>query len=189
MNKKLEEALNNVEITYTELVQMSNDMTKSLFGPIDELVQTISASINNLSVDQLRTYILSLQLKAFEISEIKDKAAIKAELAETLQKESYAVSFNALEGSAAVKDKLAQVDTAQTVVAEVLYNLVASLFKTKLDQLHRLVAALTSILMSRMSEAKFMNIGTTNDIPETVGQQYQQKTFPNRGTIPLNEQF
>lgn len=184
MNKKLEEALQSVEMTYAELVQMANDMTKPLFGSIDEIVQAITATVNSLSIDQLRNYILSLQLKAFEISEIKEKAAVKAEIAETLQKESYAISFNALEGSAAVKDKLAQVETTQAVVAEVLYNLVANLFKTKLDQLHRLVAALTSILMSRMSEAKFMQMGTTSEIPETVGTK-----FPARGNTILNEQF
>ena len=100
MNKKLEEALQSVEMTYAELVQMANDMTKPLFGSIDEIVQAITATVNSLSIDQLRNYILSLQLKAFEISEIKEKAAVKAEIAETLQKESYAISFNALEGSA-----------------------------------------------------------------------------------------
>jgi hypothetical protein len=50
-----------------------------------------------------------------------------------------------------------------------LYNLVANLLKTKLDQLHRLVDALKSILMSRMQETKFMNIGSTNEVPSTTG--------------------
>ena len=112
---------------------------------------------------------MTLQLKAFEISEIKEKAALKAELAETLQKEKFAISFNGLEGSAAVKDKLALVETSAEIVTEALYNLVANLLKTKLDQLHRLVDALKSILMSRMQETKFMNIGSTNEVPATVG--------------------
>ena len=119
--------------------------------------------------DQIRDYILTIQLKAFEISEIKEKAALKAELAETLQKEKFAVSFNGLEGSAAVKDKLALVETSAEIVTEALYNLIANLLKTKLDQLHRLVDALKSILMSRMQETKFMNIGSTNDVPATTG--------------------
>ena len=170
MEKKLETALTNVEMTYGELVEISNDMLKPLFDPINNIVSTISATVNSLSIDQIRDYILQLQLKAFEISETKEKAALKAELAEAIQKERFAVEFNSLDGSAAVKDKLALVATSSEVVSEALYNLVANLLKTKLDQLHRLVAALTSILMSRMSEAKFMNAGTS------VGQP-GEKTF------------
>jgi hypothetical protein len=167
MNAKLETALTNVETTYSELVEIANGMLKPLFDPINQLVNTISATVNALSIEQIRDYILQLQLKAFEISETKEKAALKAELAETLQKEKYAVSFNSLDGSAAVKDKLALVETSSEFVSETLYNLVANLLKTKVDQLHRLVDALKSVLMSRMQETKFMNIGSSIEVPPT----------------------
>lgn len=168
MNKKLEEALNRVDETYFDIVDIANNAVKPITAEADNLVSTINLTINSLSIDQIRDYILRLQLKAFELSEIKEKAALKAELAEALQKEKYAASFNALEGSAAVKDKLATVENAPEVVSEALYNLIANLFKTKLDQLHRLIDALKSILMSRMQETKFMNIGIDNSIPATT---------------------
>ena len=177
MNAKLETALTNVEETYGDLVEIANSMLKPMFDPINQLVSKISATVNALSIDQIRDYILQLQLKAFEISETKEKAALKAELAETLQKEKFAISFNNLEGSAAVKDKLATVENASEVVAEALYNLVSNLLKTKLDQLHRLVDALKSILMSRMQETKFMNIGASGEIPATSGQTYNGPKF------------
>lgn len=169
MDKKLETALNNVETTYGELVNIANDMLNPMFEPINLIITQVNATVNAMSIDQIRDYILRIQLKAFEISEIKEKAALKAELAETLQKEKFAVSFNGLEGSAAVKDKLALVETSAEIVTEALYNLIANLLKTKLDQLHRLVDALKSILMSRMQETKFMNIGSTNEVPATTG--------------------
>lgn len=168
MEKKLEEALNKVEMTYSELVQVANDMTGPSFSNINSLVEEINTKINMLSIDQIRDYILRLQLQAFTISDIKEKSTLKAELAETLQKEAFAINFNGMEGSAAVKDKLALVATSSEIVTETLYNLVANLFKTKLDQVHRLVAALSSILMSRMQEQKFMNLGTTNEIQPTT---------------------
>ena len=169
MDKKLETALSNVETTYGELVNIANGMLDPLFEPINAVISRVNASVNAMSIDQIRDYILTIQLKAFEISEIKEKAALKAELAETLQKEKFAISFNGLEGSAAVKDKLALVETSAEIVSEALYNLVANLLKTKLDQLHRLVDALKSILMSRMQETKFMNIGSTNEVSPTAG--------------------
>lgn len=169
MDKKLELALQAVETTYSDLVNISNDMLTPILAPINTVVAEVNASVNAMSIDQIRDYILALQLKAFEISEIKEKAALKAELAETLQKEKFAVSFNGLDGSAAAKEKLALVETSAEIVTEALYSLIANMLKTKLDQLHRLVDCLKSILMSRMQETKFMNIGGTAEIPATQG--------------------
>ena len=73
MNKKLQDALANVETTYGELIDISNDMLKPLLDPINKIVSTINATVNSLSIDQIRDYILQLQLKAFEISETKEK--------------------------------------------------------------------------------------------------------------------
>jgi len=168
MDKKLEDALNKVEMTYRDLVEVANGMLAPMFDPINQLVGEINTKVNAMPVDQIRDYILQLQLKAFEIAETKEKAALKAELAEAIQKEQFAINFNGMDGSAAVKDKLALVATSSEIVAETLYNLTSNLLKTKLDQLHRLVDALKSILMSRMQETKFMNIGSTPDIPGTT---------------------
>lgn len=168
MEKKLEEALNNVEMTYQELVEIANDMLKPIIEPANMLVSEITSKVNCLTIEQIRDYILQLQLKAFELSEIKEKSAMKAELAEALQKEAFAVQFNSVDGAAAVKDKLATVGTSAETVSKALYNLTANLLKTKLDQCHRMVAALSSILVSRMQEAKFMNFGSASDIPVTT---------------------
>jgi hypothetical protein len=95
MNIKLQNALQNVEMTYSELVEVANDMTKAITQPVNELVEQINRSINGLSVDQIRDYILRLQLKGFEISETKEKSALKAELADAWHKERFAITFNA----------------------------------------------------------------------------------------------
>lgn len=164
MTDKLSNALNNVEVTYKELVEISNSILDPIIGPANTLVSTINAQINSLSIDQIRDFILQLQLKAFELSEIKEKAAMKAELSEALQKEKFATTFNGLDGSAAVKEKIALVESSSETVSTVLYELVSSLLKSKVDQLHRLVDCLKSILMSRMQETKFMNIGATAEV-------------------------
>lgn len=176
MNKKLEDALEKVEVNYGDLIEIANAMLEPILAPINTLVATVNSRIQNLPIDLIRDFILELQLKAYELSEIKEKSAMKAELATALQKEAFAVSFSGLEGAAAVKDKLALVETSAETVSSVLYTLVSNLLKTKLDQLHRLVDALKSILMSRMQETKFMNLGATNEI-----------SAPTNGRITLNE--
>lgn len=168
MTDKLSTALNNVETTYKELVEISNSMLDPILKPANEIVATVNAQINSLSIDQIRDFILQLQLKAFELAEIKEKAAMKAELSEAIQKEKFATTFNGLDGSAAAKEKIALVESSAETASTVLYELVSSLLKSKLDQLHRLVDCLKSILMSRMQETKFMNIGTTAEVGATI---------------------
>lgn len=165
MNPKLDAALNNVQTNYAELVSVANDMVHNITEPIDKLVAAVSDNANNMSIELLRDSILKLQLKAYELSEIKEKAAMKAELSTALQKEAFAVKFNSLDGAAATKEKLATAETSSELVSTVLFNLVSNLLKTKLDQLHRLVDAMKSVLMSRMQETKFMQLSTTNEMP------------------------
>jgi len=167
MDVKLQEALNNIEETYGDLVDIANDMLNPILEESNIIVSEVSARLNCLTVDQIRDYILRIQLAAFTLSEVKEKSAMKAEIAETLQKEQHAIKFNSMDGSAAAKDKLALVAVSAEVVSTTLYNLVSNMLKTKLDQLHRLCDALKSVLMSRMQETKFMNIGSPNDIPAT----------------------
>ena len=158
MDKKLEDALGRVEMNYHDLVEIANGILDPVLNPVNELVDALNAHINSLSIDQLRDYILRLQLKAFEISEIKEKSILKAELADALHEEAFAVNFNGTDGSAAVKDKLALVATASETVSDTLYSYMANLLKNKVDQLHRLVAAISSILMSRMQDLKYTSM-------------------------------
>ena len=88
----------------------------------------------------------------------KEKAQFKAVLGEALRKEAYAKNFNAAEGTVAVRENLSIINTASEILAEEIYSLVANIFKIKLDETHRAVDALKSVLMSRMQEAKMASV-------------------------------
>ena len=150
----LNEALDKVELAYGDVVSIANDMLAPLFDPINKLVEEINGGINNFTVEEIRNYMMRLQLRAYEISETKEKSSLKAELAESLRKEKYALTFNEAQGTAGTKDNTALLAASEEIIVASLYKLVASLLKTKLDALHRLVDALKSVLMSKMQEAK-----------------------------------
>lgn len=150
----LNEALANVEGTYAEVVEIANDMLSDIFDPINSLVSEIREAGAGISAEALRDYMVRLQLRSYEISDIKEKSALKAECAEALRKEKYARTFNAAEGTAGIRDNTAFLASSEEIIVEALYNLVASLLKTKLDEVHRLIDTLKSILMSKMQEAK-----------------------------------
>lgn len=158
MTKELSQAINNVEITYNEIIDIANESVKELTGDLDELLENVYHGVENLTNDGIREIMLRLSLRAFSFSAIKDKAGLKASLAETLRKEAYAKQFSTLDGSVAAKDTRATLNISEQIIVEQIYNLTASLFKTKLDEVHRCVDTLKTVLMSRLSEAKLTTI-------------------------------
>jgi hypothetical protein len=176
MAKDLTVALDTVEMTYGQIKQLADEMLLSTFTPINDLIATVSNNIEGMSTEMLRDYLLRVQLAAFSISELKDRASVKATCAEAIRKEAYATSYLAQEGTQSAKDASATLAIAENIVAQCLYELVASLVKTKLDSLYRMADTMKSVLMSRMQEAKFMNLGTTNEVSPTTN-----------GRVTLNE--
>ena len=154
MAKNLNEALDNLEMTYGQVADIADAMLKEILSPVTNLINVIGEDINSLSVDQLKEYMWKLQYKAYSLSEIKEKSLLKAELAETLQKEKFAMKFNEANGAAAVKNNIALIQTSEEIVVQALYESISSQLKTKVDQLHRMVDAIKSILVTRMQEAK-----------------------------------
>lgn len=152
------QALDNVEIAYSDIIDIANQSVADLTGDLDLLIDRVYNNIEHLTNDDIRDTLLRLSLRAFSFSAIKDKAAFKATLAETLRKEAYAKEFAALDGTVSSRDTQATLNISNEIVIEHLYNLTAALFKTKLDQVHRCVDTLKTVLMSRLSEAKLCNI-------------------------------
>jgi hypothetical protein len=157
MAKDLNKALEAVEMTYGQIKQIADDMLAAPFEEVNRLYGDVSTYVDSLSIEALRDYLLRLQLAAFGLSELRDRSGAKATCAEAVRKEAYAVSYASQEGTAAAKDSAATLAVAENIVAQCLYDLVASLVKTKLDATHRLIDTMKSILMSRMQEAKLSN--------------------------------
>lgn len=154
MKKELEKALNNVELTYQDIVEIANDLVKDYTKDLDSIIANIENNIETATNDDIRNLMLRLSVRAYSFGDVKERSAIKAECAEIIRKEAYAISFNSAEGSIAAKDNISTLKISNEIVSECIYNLVANLFKIKLDEIRRLIDTLKTILMSRLSEMK-----------------------------------
>lgn len=154
MKHSLEEALKNTDTTYNELVEIANKMIKIYADDIDNIIGDVSNNVEHLTNDDIRNVVTKLSLKAYQFGDVKEKSSLKAECAEALRKEAYAKEFSLGDGSVANKDTNATLNISNEIMVEAVYNLVASLFKTKLDELHRIVDTLKTVLMTRLQEAK-----------------------------------
>lgn len=154
----LDEALNNANVTYKQLVEIANEIVSKCTDSIDNIIKPAQESIERFTNDDIRTLMLKIAMASYAFSEIKEKSAFKAQCAEALRKESYANEFNSAVGSVAAKENTATVNISDEIIVENVYDLVASLLKTKLDEMHRVVDVLKTVLMSRLSEAKLTNV-------------------------------
>lgn len=158
MNANVSKALSNIDVVYDDLIEVANDIFKETTGEIDVIMANAYNNIENMPNDAIRDLLLRLSLKSYTFSEIKEKSAFKAILGEVMRKEAYAHNFNSSEGTVAVRDNTAIINSGAEIIAEEIYSLVASMLKTKLDEIHRVVDTLKSVLMSRMQEAKLASV-------------------------------
>ena len=168
MKERLEQALNNVELVYNDVKEIADELIKEYTQDITTLIHYTSNNVENLSNDDIRVLILKLSIKAYSFGDIKEKAAIKAECAEMLKKEKYAIEFNKAEGSNAVRENTSILNISEEVVSQTIYDLVAGMYKVKLDEIRRIIDSLKTVLTSRLSEAKLTsmfndNIGEDNN--------------------------
>lgn len=154
MTTNLQQALDTVELTYSQIIEIANEIVNEYTRDANLLIKRAADNTESLNNDAIRTLMLQLSLKSYTFGDVKEKSAIKAECAEILRKETYAKKFNGTEGSVALRENTATIETSNEIIAETVYNLVANLFKVKLDEMHRIVDVLKTILMSRLSEAK-----------------------------------
>ena len=156
----IQAALDAVDMSYDEIIQIVDDTRETVLHEVDALIKDVRDNIQDMSNDKIRDTLMRLSLQSYTFSSIKDKAAFKASLAESLRKEAYAKAFGNAVGTVAQKDGQALLDTSSQAIAEKIHDLMADLFKTSLDEIHRSVDVLKTVLMSRLTEAKLVS----NDI-------------------------
>lgn len=154
MVKDLNKALEAVEMTYSQIKEIADNMLAVPFEEPNRIVEFIQYNVESMSIDMLRDSILKLQLAVYSLSELRDRSGVKASCAEAIRKEAYATSYIEQEGTAGVKDSNTILAISENIIAQCLYDLVASLVKTKVDMCLRLIDSLKSILMSKMQEMK-----------------------------------
>ena len=152
--KDLTQAMDAVEATYSQISEIADNMLCEIIGPINKIIDEIRENAAGLSAPSIRDYMVRLQLRSYEISDIKEKSSLKADCAKAIREEKYASTFNSSEGTSGVRDNTAILASSEEIVVQALYNEIASQLKTKLDEIHRLIATLQSVLMSIMQEAK-----------------------------------
>ena len=148
MAKDLNKALEAVEMTYSQIKEIADSMLAGPFEEPNRTVEFIQFNVESMSIDMLRDSILKLQLAVYSLSELRDRSGIKATCAEAIRKEAYAANYIGQEGTAGVKDSNTTLAISENIVAQCLYDLVASLVKTTQSKLAEMVGVSRNTISS-----------------------------------------
>jgi hypothetical protein len=154
LDETLAEGMDNIQTIYNSLNSQAKEIVKNYTKKIDDLIKTVSDNVNNLSNEDIRNIELQLSLMAYDLGELKDKTCIAAEIAEIIQDETEADAWNTAVGNNEQRKNTAILSSSKEKAVAKLYKLVASQIRTKLDEAHRVVDTLKSILISRASDRK-----------------------------------
>lgn len=151
--KEVTKAISATEEVYASIKPFVEETVYTFCNETDNIISKLE-NIYELSNEDIRNAIVELSFKSYRLSDVKEKSAFKAECSETIRKIKYATSFNEGEGSVAVRENNAIDAISNEMLAEKVYDAIANILKTKLDEIHRVVDALKSVLVSRLSEEK-----------------------------------
>lgn len=151
---ELSTGMQDIQVIYSYLNSQAKDMVRQYTKQIDDLIKDVKDNINSLTNEDIRRIELQLSLLAYDLGELKDKTGIAAEIAEIVQDETQADAWNTAVGNNEQRKNTAILASSKEKAVAKLYKLVASQIKTKLDEAHRVVDTLKSILISRASDRK-----------------------------------
>ena len=149
----IDKAKENVNEMFSELYPIAEEIVNKYAVKIDSLINQV-AKAQILTNEELRDFMLSLSIEAYSFSMSKDSSILRQDCSTTLMKEAQAREYNNTEGTQVVRSNASIINTSDTQVVNLLYSAVANLMKTKLDETHRMINTLNSILISRNAEAK-----------------------------------
>lgn len=154
LDADLTKGMDDIQAIYSSLNSQAKQIVKEYTAPIDSIIKQISNNINELTNEDIRRLELQLSLRAYDLGDLKDKTNIAAEIAEIVEDETIADAYNTAAGTNEQRKNIAILASSKEKAVAKLYKLISSQIKTKLDEAHRVVDTLKSILISRASDRK-----------------------------------
>lgn len=157
----------SVEEMYRDLVVIGNELVSKNTAEVDKIIDKFKSNYEFMTNEELRAIAMQLQIEAYYFGQKKDRAVLKQACADALCKEKMAKSYATATGTAANKQNIATIEASDSAAVKMLYEMVANMMKTKLDEIHRLGGVINNVIISRNAEAK-LQAGFAPDRNDTI---------------------
>lgn len=162
--KKIAEIQNKVEENSETINKLVEDTIKPYCKDLDKYVKFIKDCLKdgeNPPTDaELDDFVLNLSTYIYWASGACEQLGIRDDISKAIYKEVYHSKRNELNsGTVADKDSIAELESVQEQVANVVYNRAYKIMKSKVENAQELLSSCKKVLSHRLQELALTQIG------------------------------
>lgn len=161
---KVSNTRNTVETTSETIDNMVNDVIKPYCNDLDRYVKFISECLkdgqNPPTDDELDDFVLNLSTYIYWASGACEQLGVRDDISRAVYKEVYNNKRNTLSsGTVADKDSIAELESMQEQITNVVYNRAYKIMKAKVENAQELLSSCKKVLSHRLQEMSLTQIG------------------------------
>lgn len=162
--KKIAEIQNRVEENSETINKLVEDTIKPYCKDLDKYVKFIKDCLKdgeNPPTDaELDDFVLNLSTYIYWASGACEQLGIRDDISKAVYKEVYHSKRNELNsGTVADKDSIAELESVQEQIANVVYNRAYKIMKSKVENAQELLSSCKKVLSHRLTEMQLTQIG------------------------------
>ena len=150
---EIEQARKECQHVFLQLKPLAKEAVSKYSGPIDDIVKKMS-KLDYMSDEEIRQTMMKLSIECYFFGNYTAESALMSDCASVLYKEKNAREYSTASGTQAEKNSVATINSMDKQAVSSLYKMVKDLMGIKLDEAHRLINTLNSVLISRSAEKK-----------------------------------
>lgn len=147
---------------FKDLMPIVNSVVQKYSTQIDKIVKEVK-KIETLTNEDIRNKMLELSIECYFFGTNVAQSSLMSDCANVLYKESVAKEYSNAIGTQSERTSMSTIMSINKQVVNTLYRAVNELMKSKLDEAHRLVNTLNSVLISRSAEEKLNRRDIVNE--------------------------
>lgn len=162
--KKIADIQNKVEENSETINKLVEDTIKPYCKDLDKYVKFIKDCLKdgeNPPTDaELDDFVLNLSTYIYWASGACEQLGIRDDISKAVYKEVYHSKRNELNsGTVADKDSIAELESVQEQIANVVYNRAYKIMKSKVENAQELLSSCKKVLSHRLTEMQLTQIG------------------------------
>lgn len=150
---EIEQARKECQHVFLQLKPLAKEAVLKYSGPIDDIVKKMS-KLDSMSDEEIRQTMMKLSIECYFFGNYTAESALMSDCASVLYKEKNAREYSTATGTQVEKNSVATINSMDKQAVSSLYKMVKDLMGIKLDEAHRLINTLNSVLISRSAEKK-----------------------------------
>lgn len=139
---------------YKQLKEAAIESVTGMTAPLDGMIKQLESGVSTMSNSELWDMQMRLGVETYKLGIAKEQSSLKSTCSDAFYKLSLAQSFCSIDGAQETKKQKSIADNVKSQAVAMLYSTASSILKTKMDEAHRIVNIIQSILISRASDAK-----------------------------------